>query len=623
MSREGPYVQKLVPELAQVQDANAHNFQDQIAHEKLRMVFARGAAATWSATAYAALMAAVLLPSIQPALVYSWLALKVVAALPRIVQQHIYNKQGRPYSIGWVNWLCALLFIDGITWGLAAVLLMPASDVQSIAFVSISLVGVSAIATFTLYPSLKVNASYSLPIWLITSASLLMHGTRFSVTAGLGLIAFASVLIFAGKRLASSIDEMLHLRFFTEQLAREREEAMQLAQRHSAVKTQFLATMSHEMRTPLHGILGLAKMLGDEIPVDLTRARLNAGLIVRSGEHLLRLINDILDFSRIESDHLQINRAAFDLTALVEDVAALSEVSASAKQLFLDRAIYLPTHCWVEGDALRVRQILHNLLGNAIKFTERGEVRLMVSRESNPEREEFVKFSVQDSGIGIKAEDLPTIFEAFHQVDSSFARRFAGTGLGLTISREISRAMGGDITCSSELGRGSIFELTIPLPPATPPSSFFAELTTQPAPLAAPKFHGQVLLVEDNDVAAYVAEAMLSRLGIEVETANDGSTAVERICSTNDLPDLVLMDCQMPGMDGFEATRRIRAYELQNGLPHIPIIALTANALFGDKERCIAAGMDDHLSKPFEDDKLLDVLGKYLTLEFVADNHET
>jgi CheY-like chemotaxis protein len=389
------------------------------------------------------------------------------------------------------------------------------------------------------------------------------------------------------------------------------------------VKDQFLATMSHEMRTPLHGILGLARLVHKRLPAragPLGDARHQVELIERTGEHLLGIINDVLDFSRIEAGRLQVEHTPFDLQTVMLDVLTLLTITASDKGLHLVTEVELPDPCWVKGDPARVRQVLHNLVGNAIKFTESGQVSVRVKRApgagATPEGDPPLLFEVEDTGIGIPPHHLPLIFEAFHQVDGSFGRRHHGTGLGLTISREIARAMGGDITCRSTPGQGSVFSLTVPLPSAPVhqvdvalPLGHEAEAK---ATTGRERCQGHVLLAEDNPVNALVAEAALANLGLQVTRVEDGEQALAALQRPGHGFDLVLMDCQMPVLDGIEATRRLRAWEHAQGHAPIAVVALTANALSSDRERCMAAGMNEHLAKPFRQEALLAVLQRHL-----------
>jgi CheY-like chemotaxis protein len=263
-----------------------------------------------------------------------------------------------------------------------------------------------------------------------------------------------------------------------------------------------------------------------------------------------------------------------------------------------------------------VRQVLHNLIGNAIKFTDTGEVRVHVSREADK-----VTFRIEDTGVGIPSQHLPLIFEAFHQVDGTFGRKHKGTGLGLTISREIARAMGGDISCESVMNKGSAFTLTVPMP-ATPVENVDLDLGDEGTPSAAAplatstkaRHAGHILLAEDNPVNALVAEATLTNLGVTFTRVEDGIQALAELQRDDHHYDLVLMDCQMPTLDGIEATRRLRVWERNQGRAPIPVIALTANAMNSDRERCMDAGMNEHLPKPFRQSELKAALKRHLSV---------
>ena len=407
---------------------------------------------------------------------------------------------------------------------------------------------------------------------------------------------FLGLIVGEGRRAAATTRTMLRLRFEMAILADQRQQALDLAQRHSAVKGQFLATMSHEMRTPLHGMLGLAALARAGAP----EADRYLGMLEHTGRHLLGLINDVLDYSKIESGYLQLAPRPFDLTELVAAVAELARVSAAEKGLAFALDLALPRPFWVTGDAVRLRQVLLNLTGNAVKFTERGQIELRVRCDAGGR----AVFTVIDSGEGVPLSERDRIFEPFHQGDASFGRRHGGTGLGLAISRELARAMGGDVHCADAAGAaGACFELRLPLP-------LTEAAEAPPDPELSSTLQGEVLLVEDNPVNALVAQAMLERAGLHVECVDDGEQALQRVRERR--YDLVLMDCQMPGMDGFEATRRIRAEERAAGQVPLRIVALTANALEGDRQRSLDAGMDDHLAKPFGEAELALVLQRHL-----------
>ena len=554
----------------------------------------------------------------------AWAALCVLMSMMRLLHLRAFRRSSRRDHPMWLQSLTLMCALHGCSWGLIG-FMMPIEDMVTSSVLASTLVGACAVGTFTLQAHLRPNLATNLPTLVPASLMLLSRQDAYGFFGGLGLLSLMALMLFESRRAERRITELLWLRFTTDRIARERTHALVMAQRHSAVKDQFLATMSHEMRTPLHGILGLARLLLDRLPERpgvLNESRHQVELIERAGDHLLHIINDVLDFSRIEAGKLHIQHATFDLRALIDEIVELQRVTAQEKGLRLLTDVRLPQPCWVNGDASRLRQMLHNLLGNAIKFTEQGEIRLRVAAEPQA-GEDAVVFRVQDTGVGIPADQLGLIFDAFHQVDGSFVRRHKGTGLGLTITREIARAMGGDVACDSEVGRGSVFTLKVPLQPTAAPAhacspTAVASPGAQAAPsalamaAAAPRLHGRILLVEDNPVNALVAEANLSRLGLAVTRAEDGVQALEMLQHLDRPFDLVLMDLQMPEIDGMEATRRLRCWENDQRLEPIPIVALTANALSADRARCLSAGMDDHLPKPFRAEELLTVLQRHL-----------
>jgi len=449
------------------------------------------------------------------------------------------------------------------------------------------------------------TAAYVVPMILPTALALLARGDELGVFAGVGLLLFLGLMLTTARRSETRLAEVFTLRFLTDRISAERADALALAKRQSAVKSQFLATMSHEFRTPLHGILGLTRLTRAEHPDPQLQHRL--GLIEHSGEHLLRLINDLLDASKIEAGRVDISKAAFDLSTELDELVDVYFVRCDEKGLDFVARIDLPAPCWVSGDATRVRQILHNLLGNALKFTDQGKVELHVGRRLDG----LMSFRVRDSGSGIASADLPHIFEAFWQAGGSQNSRSTGTGLGLNIAREIGRAMGGDIQCVSELGQGSEFVFTLPLPPEPMPADAQAGSQAK-LHLRGSLAKARILLAEDNDVNALLIEAMLDRHGCEVTRVGNGVDAVRYTMADGNRPDVVLMDSQMPQMDGLEATRRIRVLELSQGLRRVPIVALTANTRSDDRHQCEQAGMDHFVGKPFTEDELLAVLGTCL-----------
>jgi len=586
--------------------------------ERIRMLFAATLPVSLFSGLFALALGAIVAPQIGKERAAIWAGLCVLVSVLRVVHLSAYVSARDRASARWLKSLIVACGIHGVIWGMAGVF-MPVQDLITTVVVVATLMGACCVCAFTLQAHIVPNALMNVPMLLPAALMLFTRQDAYGIFGGFGLLSLLGLMMFEGRRVERRITELLWLRFTTDRIARERAEALKLAQRHSAVKDQFLATMSHEMRTPLHGILGLARLVHNRLPPRpgvLAESRNQIELIERTGEHLLGIINDVLDFSRIEAGKLQISHNAFDLQGVINEVLSVLNITATEKGLKLVTQVALPTPCWVKGDAARVRQVLHNLVGNAIKFTDIGEVRVQVE-QTGTAAEGLMRFLIEDTGVGISPQHLPLIFEAFHQVDGSFGRKHKGTGLGLTISREIARAMGGDIVCQSALGKGSTFTLTVPLP-ATHVEQVDLDLTEFPktVPVASirPTAHkpSHVLLAEDNPVNAIVAEATLANLGVQVTRVENGLEALAELQRPHHPYELVLMDCQMPELDGIEATRRLRVWEHQHGCRPIPVVALTANAMNSDRERCLAAGMNDHLAKPFKQDELEATLLQHL-----------
>ncbi len=598
-----------------------HPIEARTRAELVSMAFRELTGSTLASTGVAIAFAVAIGKDTPSLSLWAWLGVMLGIAGYRLWLAASFKRlQGRPATEVPPSW--GLNYIVGTTltglgWGLSAWVFPTFRTAGPLGIVHVLvLAGLVTGSSRLLLPMRKGSIAYLLAIMAPLAIRFAANGTMVGAALGVCVCIFIAYMWSAMLHGHEMLSNALVLRFEHEQLANalsaknlehesrevELREAREKAESASRAKGEFLATISHEIRTPMNGVLGMLRVVRDTQLSTDQRSYLKTAS--DSAEALLLLLNDVLDFSKIEAGRLELEHAPFAPSVAVKAVSDLMVGRARDKGLQFDLDLKENVPGAIIGDATRIRQILVNLIGNAIKFTERGRVTLTVDCVDRKPDRAMMHFTITDTGIGIDSAALERLFKPFTQADTSMSRRYGGTGLGLAISMRLSQAMGGTLQVQSTVNKGTTFRLILPcrLPDAA------AAPRLQEAPrFVTPTLKGRVLVVEDDSVNQQVIDLFLKKMNLTPTFAGDGEAAIQS--ATTEQYDIVLMDCQLPGIDGMEATRRIRQ---KMGDKPLTIVALTANASTHVREACLAAGMDDFLSKPVRFELLAGLLQRHL-----------
>ena len=576
---------------------------DQEGDEQLRLILAHTELATFAATVFAMCLAAPLLTGaldseLPNSAIRAWITAKLLIAAIRIGHAYFLRVRGSEILDPAKRWTVPLLLVDGAVWGIGGAAMM-FSPTETWTVVAASMCGIACVATFGFQVSLPATAAYVAPMLGPTAGALLFRADASGIITGSGLAILLAVMLSTASRSGKRVAETVRLRLETERVSAELRDALALAKMHGDAKDRFLAVVSHELRTPLHGILGLTRLISSELASSHNHLHYRLDLIAEAGRHLQRLVNDLLDISLIEAGRLRLKPEVMDLCRELDLITATYELRGREVGVGLVVDIKADLGDWLVGDAARIGQVLHNLLNNAMKFTPLGgTVNLTVGRLSEPD---VVQFQIRDSGPGIAIDNIESVFETFVQGIGHSGSRPEGVGLGLAISRQLARAMDGDVTCFSAPGQGSLFVFTARLPQA---SAGPAQSNVVPLRANRSLVGLRVFIAEDDLVSTIVNASTVTKLGLQFEEFADGASLLERTLVKTERPDLILMDWDLPRLNGGRATKAIRRYEETHGLDPVLIIGLSANVDPNFKSAAQAAGMNTFLTKPCSPDAI-------------------